>query len=52
VRQLFDLLGVEELINKFFMVSPFKDYVDVECKGSAIYEYFAKNYEKEHFYDV
>jgi len=46
------MLKVEDLINKFFLVSPFKDYLDTEHKASAIFEYFSADYDRDLYYDV
>jgi hypothetical protein len=37
VKQLFDVLKIDELVNKFYLVSPFKDYLDTQHKASAVF---------------
>ena len=51
-KQLFAMLKIEDLINKFYLVSPFKDYVEVKHQGSAVFGYFSGDYDRDLFYDV
>ena len=51
-RQLFDMLKVEELIGKFYLVAPFKDYVGTKHRGQAVFDYFSADAERDLYYDV
>lgn len=41
---MMDLLKVEELLDKFCSVEPFNQYKGVPYRGTAIYQYFLRDY--------
>lgn len=52
VRQLMELLRVEELIDKFYSVEPFSQYSGAPHRATFIYQYFLRDYERELYYEI